>query len=883
MLLLVLALRDAPCAEGSMYANGHGLLFDAPVRMPHLLVQGPLLLDGFASDVASALTWLVGRVDSLSTQVAQLQSAADSNATLVLQLQQQLISDAAAYNHSLMLLTEQVIQLQQGVEDEAAASEQSVTEVALAMQQLQSSVQANATVQAKETASALLQLQAQVSNDVTALNSTLRPLVGGVRQLQRRVQALEGNATAAAAAASCFPLTLVHGDGGVVSAPMPSSNTSCAANSFAAGAALTLNAVPASADYVFGGWSGAVISSNASLSFTMPTAPATLTAVFVRCYTLTLNSTGASTSSGVTVQPASSAWCPTGSFVVGAAVTLVAMPSNGQTCVGWSNSGGGINDAMSLTLTMPAANTRVTSIFADCITLSIVYVGAASGSMVRMQPSASGTCAAGSFVSGAVVTLTSMPADGQTLRSWSINGTIARVPTISIAMPEHSTVVTATFADCLALSVAASIGGSVGVTPSSSVGCPAGSFVNGTTVLVSALASSKYVFMGWSGASSLVRVTPLSVVIPAAGTLLAQYRVASAALLSLNATQVWGQGNFTTRTQWNGDTQYPVVPTYGGLNGPFDARVDPATGELYVPDCNNARVLVFANVSTSALSRVLGQSSFTDVTSGTANNRLNIPVRTAVDSRGGVYVADWANNRVLYFPAGSSNATRVYGQSDFSHQSGSSGVRGLSSPAGVALDADDNLYVADRSNHRVLFFAKDNTTAARVYGQSNNFAGSSPGCSSTAFNSPNAVAVDPLDGGLYAADAANNRVLYYAAGSTSVARVYGQNGYMACNQNGGNTNAPTADTLAYPRGLALDAAGGLVVADANNNRVVYYPRGSTTATRVWGQQGSFTSMDTNKGGISAASLNGPTGVGFDSLGYLLIADQANNRVLHFTL
>ena len=55
-------------------------------------------------------------------------------------------------------------------------------------------------------------------------------------------------------------------------------------------------------------------------------------------------------------------------------------------------------------------------------------------------------------------------------------------------------------------------------------------------------------------------------------------------------------------------------------------------------------------------------------TSSTANNggvsatSLSSPVGVAVDGSGGLYVADFSNNRVLHYPAGSTTADAVYGQ-----------------------------------------------------------------------------------------------------------------------------------------------------------------------------------------------------------------------------
>jgi hypothetical protein len=72
------------------------------------------------------------------------------------------------------------------------------------------------------------------------------------------------------------------------------------------------------------------------------------------------------------------------------------------------------------------------------------------------------------------------------------------------------------------------------------------------------------------------------------------------------------------------------------------------------------------------------------------------------------------------------------------------------------------------------------------------------------------------------------------------------------------------------------------VVDLVNNRALYYPAGGTTATRVYGQGGSFTTNNNNKGGISADSLYSPIGVALGS-GNLYVADYMNNRVLKYAV
>ncbi|HNO24683.1 MAG TPA: hypothetical protein PKK94_17020, partial [Leptospiraceae bacterium] len=102
-----------------------------------------------------------------------------------------------------------------------------------------------------------------------------------------------------------------------------------------------------------------------------------------------------------------------------------------------------------------------------------------------------------------------------------------------------------------------------------------------------------------------------------------------------------------------------------------------------------------------------------------------------------------------------------------------------------------------------------------------------------------------------------------------------------------NNGGASANTLNNPLGITLDKTGNLYVADYYNNRVLYYIPGSTTASRVYGQFGSFTSTvggnDGNGSTLapSASNLYYPTSVSIDPSGNLYIAEQVDNRVLLF--
>jgi NHL repeat len=343
------------------------------------------------------------------------------------------------------------------------------------------------------------------------------------------------------------------------------------------------------------------------------------------------------------------------------------------------------------------------------------------------------------------------------------------------------------------------------------------------------------------------------------------------------ADVVYGQmGSFTTNTNNNGGR------SANSAADPAGAAVD-SSGNLYVGDTGNNRVLFYPAGTTTA-TRVYGQlGSFTtggNNQGGLSANSLNNPYGVAVDSSDNLYVADYLNNRVLFYPSGSTTATRVYGQNG-SFTTNVSGVSatGLNGPNRVVLDSGGNLYVADSLNNRVLFYPSGSTTATRVYGQGGSFTTGVPnngGISANSLDQPLGVVLDS-SGNLYVADSFNNRVLFYPSGSTTATQVYGQLGSFTTNT--ANLGGISANSLSRPFGVSLDSSGNLYVADTFNNRLLFYFSGSTTATRVYGQLGSFTSNTANNGGVSANSLDEPEGVPLDSSGNLYVCDYGNNRML----
>lgn len=177
----------------------------------------------------------------------------------------------------------------------------------------------------------------------------------------------------------------------------------------------------------------------------------------------------------------------------------------------------------------------------------------------------------------------------------------------------------------------------------------------------------------------------------------------------------------------------------------------------------------------------------------------------------------------------------------------------LASPAGLAADGAENLYVADRGNNRVLRLVtggRDFSPVAHILDAA-------------------AVTVDPTGSQVFIASPASNRIFKIDAATGDIA-VFAGTGAVpeTAADSAGQFPAPSAATqaaLAAPEGIAVDAAGNVFIADTGANAILRVDAKTNLISRV----------------ALGAELSSPGALAIDRRGNLFVADRGNHRVVEF--
>jgi len=241
-----------------------------------------------------------------------------------------------------------------------------------------------------------------------------------------------------------------------------------------------------------------------------------------------------------------------------------------------------------------------------------------------------------------------------------------------------------------------------------------------------------------------------------------------------------------------------------------------------------------------------------------------MPYGVACDAQNNVYVLEMYNHCIRKItPAGMVSTLAGTGTAGYVDGPGISAK--FDNPTGLAIDVNGNLYVADQGQNKI----RKVTPSGVVSTLAGSTVGYNDGIGTAAqFHGCYGVACD-AQSNVYVADRSNHCIRKITqAGEVATLAGLGAPGSEDGNRSEATFNGPT--------GVAVDAAGNVYVADANNYRIRKITPGGVVSTYA----GSVNGFADGVGLM--AQFNLPFGVACDRQGNVYVADYLNSKVRKIT-
>lgn len=315
------------------------------------------------------------------------------------------------------------------------------------------------------------------------------------------------------------------------------------------------------------------------------------------------------------------------------------------------------------------------------------------------------------------------------------------------------------------------------------------------------------------------------------------------------------------------------------LNQPTRVALD-GLGDLIITDrsnnCIRKLVLNTGVISTIAGTGVAGFSG--DGGPATAA-QLNYPSQTILDANGNLYITDCQNQRVRKINANTGVITTIAGNGVIGYNGDgiAATTAELHNPYDMVVDAQGNLFFADRTNNRIRRIDAGTGIITTIAGNgAATYSGDGGAATAAGLNNPIGFTSDTV-GNMYIGDY-GNKVVRRIDGVTGIITTFAGNGSIGYSGDGGPATSAQISNAAT---VEVDKAGNaLLITDVNNNCIRKVKINTGIITTIAGD--GILGFSGDGGPALSAEFNIPGGTVFDAAGTLYIADQGNNRIRKIT-
>lgn len=313
------------------------------------------------------------------------------------------------------------------------------------------------------------------------------------------------------------------------------------------------------------------------------------------------------------------------------------------------------------------------------------------------------------------------------------------------------------------------------------------------------------------------------------------------------------------------------VAATSALSLPFRGVASDSNGNIYFTDRTvGTGYFKISKVNTSGIiTRIAGGGTVTAEGAPALAYSMVTSHGLAIDATGNIYFSEQLSHKIKKISTTGIVTTYVgTGAMGFAGDGGAATSAKLNNPLGIAIDASDNLYIADANNHRIRKVTPVGIITTIAGNGIGGYSGDGSSATSAKINIPESVTIDAI-GNVYLSDA---NYTVRKINTSGVISTFAGNTLIGFSGDGG----PATSAQITPKAIAIDSYFNLYIADFLYH-VIRKVNSSGIISTIAGQDG-LSGFSGDGGNPLLALLNNPYGLFVTPDCNLYITDLSNQRI-----